>query len=176
MGARAGFDMTTSAENAVILTASDPRWEERFLAERSRLEGVMGEDTPIEHIGSTAIEGLMAKPYIDILVGTLAEKKDAHCLRALQALGYVEEGARPGHRWLCWPIPAQRAYILHLVPYEGSVWKARLTFRDRLRQSAALRQRYATLKRQLAQAHPNDLNTYTAGKRAFVEKVLGSPH
>jgi GrpB-like predicted nucleotidyltransferase (UPF0157 family) len=161
----------TSA-SSVILSPYDPRWPAMFEAERARLHGAIGPDAAIAHIGSTAVPGLEAKPYIDMLVGHSEGRDEAVYRAALLGLGYVEEGARPGHRWLCWPTPAQRTFIVHLVPAGGPVWQARLSFRDRLRQAPALRDAYAALKRELAKAHASDLNAYTAAKFPFVRDVL----
>jgi GrpB-like predicted nucleotidyltransferase (UPF0157 family) len=159
-------------ESSVCLAPYDPRWPAMFEAERARLQAAVGPDAPIAHIGSTSVPGLTAKPYIDMLVGHGDGVDEAACLAALLGLGYVEEGARPGHRWLCWPTPALRTFIVHLVPAGGSVWQARLSFRDRLRQSPALRDAYAALKHELAEPHVGDLSAYTAAKFPFVRSVL----
>lgn len=155
-----------------MLAPADPQWPARFLLECARLQAALGAGTPIEHIGSTSIEGLAAKPYIDMLIGTGSELERAECLRALHGLGYVEEGAHLEHHWLCWPTPGQRVFIVHLVNFDGPIWQARLRFRDRLRESLRLRQAYAALKRDLAEAHADDLDAYTAAKFAFVQQVL----
>lgn len=164
-----------TSESSVRLAPYDPRWPAMFEAERARLHGAIGPDAPIAHIGSTSVPGLVAKPYIDMLVGHGDGVDEAACLAALLGLGYVEEGARSGHCWLCWPTPAQRKFIVHLVPAEGHVWRARLSFRDRLRQASALRDAYAALKRELAEAHSDDLSAYTAAKFPFVKGVLEGP-
>lgn len=163
---------TKSVRPAVKLLRYDPQWPAKFSVERARLHTVLGAETPIEHIGSTSIEGLEAKPIIDILVGSGSSRDEARILGLLLGLGYVEEGARPGHRWLCWPAPEHRTFIIHLVPFAGDIWHARLTFRDRLRQFPELRRAYADLKRGLAKTHADDLNAYTAAKFSFVHGVV----
>jgi GrpB-like predicted nucleotidyltransferase (UPF0157 family) len=164
-----------TSDASVRLAPYDPRWPAMFETERARLQAAVGPDVPIAHIGSTSVPWLEAKPFIDMLVGHGEGRDEAGCLAALLGLGYIEEGARPGHRWLCWPTPAQRRFIVHLVPAEGPVWRARLSFRDRLRQAPALRDAYAALKRELAEAHAGDLNAYTAAKFPFVKGVLDGP-
>jgi GrpB-like predicted nucleotidyltransferase (UPF0157 family) len=158
--------------HAVHLVPFDPCWATRFATERDRLAAALGPEVAIAHIGSTSIEGLAAKPIVDMLVGWRAEADEAVIAATLQALGYVEEGVRPGHRWLCWPAPERRATVVHLVPENGAVWTARTTFRDRLRAHPELARRYAGLKRTLAEAHADDLDAYTAAKFAFVSDVL----
>lgn len=156
--------------DAVVLVPYEPAWPARFEAERDRILGALGTPCVVEQVGSTAIANMKAKPYIDILVGHHGD--EATCLQGLAQLRYTEEGAREGHRWLCWPSPERREFIVHLVPHQGAVWVARLTFRDRLRQSAELREAYVSLKRSLAADHPADLDAYTAGKAAFVRAVV----
>lgn len=159
----------------VRLAPHDPRWSALFEAERARLQAALGPDVQVAHIGSTAVEGLPAKPFIDMLVGHGPAADEARCLEALLALGYVEEGARPDHRWLCWPHPEARTFIVHLVPAGGAVWEARVAFRDRLRQSPDLRDAYAALKHQVAETHGHDLSAYTAAKFPFVRDAIAQP-
>jgi len=127
----------------------------------------------IEHIGSTAVPGLDAKPIMDLMVGTPDSEVFAHVRERLTCeLGYVEEGSLPYHAWLRWPGVGERTFHVHVVHLEGAIWNARIAFRDALRASEALRKRYIALKRELAQAYPTDLGAYTRGKRTFVDEVL----
>jgi GrpB-like predicted nucleotidyltransferase (UPF0157 family) len=128
---------------------------------------------PIEHIGSTSVPGLAAKPVIDMMaaVGGLAESRDA--IPALERIGYCYA---PYHEdvmhWLCKPRPDFRTHHLHLVPYVSSLWVERLVFRDRLRADRLLAEEYATLKRDLAQRYRNDREAYTDAKTPFIKKVV----
>lgn len=146
-----------------------------FAAERDLLADLLapwlaGE---IEHVGSTAVPGLAAKPVIDIMapVHTLVASKDA--IAALQQLCYVYFPHRPTlMHWFCKPSPEFRTHHLHLVPFNGELWRDRLAFRDRLRDDPRLAAEYAALKMSLATAHPTDREAYTEGKAPFVRRVL----
>lgn len=126
----------------------------------------------IEHIGSTSVVGLPAKPVIDMLVGVASPAAHRPSVDHIAGiLGYVEEGCRDGHAWMAWPDPSRRKFIAHIVVHGGDVWNARLTFRNSLRDSAELRSEYLHLKYALAAAYPHDLTSYTHGKRVFVDAV-----
>ena len=164
--------------DAVIeIVAYDPSWPLRFQAERDlmvRLLGVWLVGMP-EHIGSTAVPGLAAKPVIDIMapVRSLAESQDA-VPRAAQ-LGYQHYPYKPEvMHWFCKPSPQWRTHHLHLVPFGSSLWNERLAFRDALRASADLRIEYEALKRSLARRYRTDREAYTEAKSPFIRHVLAA--
>ena len=124
----------------------DSTWPLQFETERDLLKAALrpwltGE---IEHIGSTAVPGLVAKPVIDIMapVDTLESS------------------------------PSHRTHHLHLVPHTSPLWKQRLVFRDALRSNPKLAAEYVWLKLRLAQQFRTDREAYTDGKSAFIENVL----
>lgn len=96
---------------------------------------------PIEHVGSTAVPGLQAKPVIDIMaaIGDLAASRPAIEALKPHRYGYFDYKADEMH-WFCKPSDAERTHHLHLVPFGSSLWRARLAFRDRLRTDAAIRE------------------------------------
>lgn len=153
----------------------DPSWPIAFATERDLIANLLspwlaGE---IQHVGSTAVPGLAAKPVIDIMapVHTLEASKAA--ISVLRQLCYVYFPHRPTlMHWLCKPSPEVRTHHLHLVPYDGEPWRDRLAFRDRLRDDPRLAAEYAALKLSLATAHPTDREAYTEGKTHFVRRVL----
>jgi GrpB-like predicted nucleotidyltransferase (UPF0157 family) len=113
------------------------------------------------------VTGLPAKPVLDLLapVGQLASVPD----EVLVALGYVPDVHRPHEaRWF-WKSPERRTHQLHLTTRGSALWRERLAFRDALRASGALRDRYAALKLSLTELEPSD---YVVGKRPFVAEVL----
>lgn len=129
----------------------------------------------IEHVGSTAVPGLAAKPVIDVMVGVESLDASRAALPLLEALGYTYAPYRADvMHWLCKPSFAHRTHHLHLVPFESALWRDRLAFRDALRADAALARRYEALKRELAAKFRDDREAYTEGKTPFVEAVLAA--
>jgi GrpB-like predicted nucleotidyltransferase (UPF0157 family) len=160
-----------SPDNSVKLVSYNPLWPRDFELEKFRcLERMPA--AKIEHIGSTAVPGLMAKPIIDILAGAPAETDFSEYLLLLKGLGYVQEGLRPGHSWLTSPSPQNRRFILHLVLLGQGEWKRRLAFRDLLQNNLVKAMEYQALKEILAKKHCADLGAYTKAKSAFVNEVL----
>ncbi len=131
----------------------------------------------IEHIGSTAIPGLDAKPVVDVMAG-LSSMADADpCVEPLVGLGYSywAEGAEPHHRLFVRfanPERTARTHNLHLVEAGSWYWEERLLFRDYLREHPETVLAYASLKRDLAGHHRNDREAYTAAKAGFVSEVV----
>ncbi len=164
-----------SGEEPVYLVPSDPAWPRRFEEERARLAVVLRPwlAGPIEHIGSTAVPGLTAKPVIDIMAGVrdLPSSLDARVV--LTSLEYVYFPYRPDvMHWFCKPSPARRTHHLHLVPVGSGLWTERLAFRDYLRSSPAAAAEYAALKASLAARYRFDREGYTDAKGAFVDAIL----
>lgn len=160
----------------ISLADYDPRWAQLFLKEREVLERVLSSwlAGPIEHIGSTAVPGLAAKPVIDIMaaVETLEGSKGA--IVALQGLDYVHFPYRPEvMHWFCKPHPSFRTHHLHLVPCPSALWTERIAFRDRLRSDPEVAADYSMLKQRLAGAFAHDREAYTDGKTEFVSRVVG---
>jgi GrpB-like predicted nucleotidyltransferase (UPF0157 family) len=163
-------------EDAPIqIVAYDSRWARLFLEEQEALRRVLSPwlKGPIEHIGSTAVPGLAAKPVIDIMaaVGTLEESSGA--ILALRSLDYLYAPYRQDvMHWLCKPRPSFRTHHLHLIPYESPLWAARIAFRDRLREDRDIAAEYSALKLSLATSFEQDREGYTEGKSAFVARVV----
>lgn len=164
----------------VHLAPHDPCWAGQFTLERDRLLELMpGQFTAIEHIGSTAVPQLAAKPVIDLLagVGSIAEA-DA-LLDSLCSHGYetsIEFNATlPDRRWLMRHASGRRTHHLHLAVFGGDLWLRWLRFRDLLRADPGIAARYGHLKHELAARHHHDREAYTRAKSAFIDGVLGKP-
>jgi len=121
------------SEAPIHIVPYDPTWVAKFETEKALLETLLApwRRGPIEHVGSTAVAGLCAKPVIDVMVGvsTLAESepaKDALCRAGYQ---YAEYKTDVMH-WFCKPSFAMRTHHLHLIPYGSPLWHDRLKFRD----------------------------------------------
>ncbi|WP_157683502.1 GrpB family protein [Microlunatus soli] len=154
----------------MILVAPRPAdWNLRFGEHTTRIS-TAAPDARIEHIGSTAIGGIASKDVVDILVGT-APPAHSGMVETLTTNGYVLEGERDRHAWLCWPDVACRQVIIHVVDLDGREWHRRLLFRDRLRSDPALAARYQALKLAIA-ADTDNWGEYTARKADFVREAL----
>lgn len=162
-------------EEMISLAPYDPAWPRLFAEERTRLEVVLRPwlAGPIEHIGSTAVPGLTAKPVIDIMAGVRDLESSLEAGRALARLDYVYFPYRPDvMHWFCKPSPERRTHHLHLVPIGSALWSDRLLFRDYLRSTPAAASEYAALKGVLAARYHRDREAYTEAKSDFVGSIL----
>ena len=168
-------DARLGLERGVVrLAPYDPAWAAAFDAEAARIRGTLGPSLPldVEHMGSTGVPGLAAKPVLDILAGYPPGADAAAYVAALVRTGYTHRGEQgiPGREFFRRGEP--RAYHVHLAVRGGAFWRDHLAFRDALRADAALRDAYAALKHDLARRFPRDREAYTDGKTAFVRDVL----
>lgn len=169
--------MSTTAplDEPVRLVPYDPEWPARFERERAALQSAIGPLAigGIHHVGSTAVEGLDAKPVIDILVGVESLDASRACFRPLAELGYLYAPYRSEEmHWFCKPSPAHRTHHLHLVPEGSARFRDELAFRDRLRASPQAAREYAELKHRLASRFEADREAYTDAKADFIRATL----
>lgn len=165
-------------EAPVEIVDYDASWPERFRAERHVLETVLKPwlAGAIEHIGSTAIVGMPAKPVIDIMAGVADLDVSRPAIEAVSKLNYAYFPYRTDiMHWFCKPSAAFRTHHLHLVPVGSRRWEECLAFRDAIRNDPALAKEYAALKIQLATEFRLDREAYTEGKAPFVRRVLCGP-
>jgi len=159
----------------VIIVDYDPTWPDVFDVERARIETALaGLQARVEHVGSTAVPGLCAKPIIDILTGVPDLGVADRCVPALVALGYEyfpqHETTMPERRYLD-RIGEPLSYHLHVVANGGDFWQRHLAFRDYLRAHPAAAAEYDRLKRELAQRYRNDREAYTNAKTGFIRSI-----
>jgi GrpB-like predicted nucleotidyltransferase (UPF0157 family) len=123
----------------------------------------------VEHIGSTAVPGLAAKPIIDLDVVLASSTDLAEAIRLLARIGYGHEGdlGIAGREAFRSPDGEPRHHLYVLIDGADEL-RRHLAFRDALRADDGLRDRYATLKRGLAEAHRHDRSGYTEAKSAFI--------
>ena len=165
----------------VEIVPYDPEWPECFARERDVLQPRLGAVVAggIQHIGSTAVPGLPAKPIIDVMVGVRSLDEARACFAALAAIGYCHWPYRPWQHWFCKPSPSERTYHLHLLAPAHPQFAARLAFRDYLRAHTDTAVAYAALKLELATRYRSDREAYTEAKGAFVrcivERAQGRP-
>jgi GrpB-like predicted nucleotidyltransferase (UPF0157 family) len=174
--------------NVVVVPYSD-QWPERFGILQTELIALFAPDSiAVEHIGSTSVPGLAAKPVIDVLIGapSLAQIESKIKLLGEHGYEYVSkyEVDIPERRYfvkvqVCLPnssraeIPATALRVhVHAVELASRIWCEHLVFRDALRNDALLRARYQTLKLQLAKEFANNKSAYSNAKNPFVEAVI----
>jgi len=161
-------------EAPIEVVPYDPRWPSKFDAERELLQAVLAPwlAGPIEHVGSTAVPGMPAKPVIDIMAAVHGLEASRPAITALAEAGYVYFPYHPDiMHWFCKPSAAFRTHHLHLVPFDSKRWVECLAFRNAIRSNQALAAEYAALKTRLAEQFKFDREAYTDGKAPFVEGV-----
>jgi GrpB-like predicted nucleotidyltransferase (UPF0157 family) len=148
----------------IVIADYDPAWPRRFAVERDRIAAALGERAlRIEHVGSTAVEGLAAKPIVDILVEVASlDGVD------LQPAGYVLRVREEDHRMF--RTPALDVHV-HVWPSGHPDIADQLGFRDRLRASPEDRAAYEALKRELATRDWPDMNRYAEAKGALIRAI-----
>lgn len=163
------------SRSPVILEDYNSSWPSKFDEEKSYLMSIVGDWNfgGIEHVGSTAIPGMVAKPIIDVMFGvkTLEDSKPAIEILLNNGYEYWPYKADVMH-WLCKPSDAFRTHHLHLIPFESPLWKERIKFRELLRSDEHIASQYASLKRELAATHKSDREAYTEKKWPFIQHVL----
>ncbi|HAH05938.1 MAG TPA: GrpB family protein [Elusimicrobia bacterium] len=165
--------MTSESDKHVEVDPYDPRWPSIFESEKSALLALFGDSLQgIEHIGSTAICGLAAKPIIDLMVGARELKVDEAVLLPLRNLGYEHFGEYgiPGRHFFRKGDP--RTHHLHWVQWGGDFWEKQVLFRDYMRAFPKDAEAYERLKKRLAELYRDDRTKYTQSKTEFVEAVL----
>jgi len=138
-------------------------------------EATCGLALEIEHIGSTSVPGLAAKPIIDVGVLLHEPERFQALVAALSSADLVyrgDKGSEGGRLFVRETAPEFRTHHVHVYLRGAPEWERYLVFRERLRASAALRAEYAALKRELAARHADDRFAYTEAKTHFVLKVL----
>lgn len=160
----------------VELSEYNPQWPSMFEEEKFFLIKAIGKWLcgGVEHIGSTAVPGLLAKPVIDIMFGvqTLQESRPAIDLLIKNGYNYFPYKKDVMH-WFCKPSDVFRTHHLHLVPYESPLWKERIKFRDLLIYNQKIANEYAALKQDLAICYKCDREAYTRAKWPFIREALG---
>jgi GrpB-like predicted nucleotidyltransferase (UPF0157 family) len=160
---------------AATVAPYDPEWPRRFGSERTILEETLAVwlDGDIEHVGSTSVPGLAAKPVIDMIAPVRELDAARAAFEPLRALGYEHREHRPeahafhkpgGVAW--W----EETHHLHLAERGSGIWRERLAFRDALRADPALASEYQDWKLREARGGPG--SPYAGSKFPFVARVL----
>lgn len=161
----------------LLVVPYSAKWPKQFEAEQVGLAKVFdGVFCAIEHIGSTAVSGLVAKPIIDIMLGVRSLSEVAVRVGAMEHFGYEympqHERVFPERRFFARPLIRPRQFHVHAVVFGSSFWDEHLLFRDALRADQALARSYASLKQSLAAEFAEDREGYTNAKSPFITSVV----
>ncbi len=165
--------------NKNFLVAYSDEWPRFFIIETQALAVAFGQlPHVIEHIGSTSVPGMRAKPILDIMVGIPRLDDFTQYQPALETLGYdfVPHAGVPGHHIFgrgC--DSSQRTHLLHVVEINSSYWRIPVEFRNALRADALLRAKYAEVKELSAQQAPDSRTRYNELKARFFDELKKRP-
>jgi GrpB-like predicted nucleotidyltransferase (UPF0157 family) len=165
----------------IVIAPYDEKWPLVFDAEKARLDSALGGHAlSIQHIGSTSVPGLGAKPIIDIMIAVRTlEESDQFCIQPIVALGYEyvkEFEQETPHRRYFRKSSADgiRTHHIHMVVINSEWWGNHLLFRDYLRANAESRRAYEAHKRQLAEREWNTGSDYAEAKTDFILRTMES--
>jgi GrpB-like predicted nucleotidyltransferase (UPF0157 family) len=156
---------------AVRIVAYDPIWAESAAAETARIGAALGETARrIDHVGSTAVPGLAAKPIVDLQVSVAAIRPLSIYVVPLENLGYLfaPDPDSPDFHFFGLPAERPRTHHLHVCELGGEDERRHLAVRDYLRAHPEEAVRYAALKYELVSRHPGDRLAYIEGKADYV--------
>ena len=157
----------------IVLVPCHAEWPDTFRLHADRISAALGDPAlRIEHIGSTAVPGLAAKPVVDMLVVVGNSADERTYLQPMLDAGYslrVREPDFEQHRMFRTP---ERDVHVHFLSAGSPEIERYLTFRDALRGSATWRERYQALKQRLAGQDWHDVNAYAAAKTDLIEEVI----
>jgi putative glutamine amidotransferase len=173
-GSRAKPGEVEGRSRTYSLSRYDPAWATRYGAEAARIRAALGEQlVSIEHVGSTSVPGLAAKPIVDIQASVRSMIPRTAYVEPLRALGYhwAIDPWSDEHEYFSRDEANERAFQIH-VCRAGSEWERRhLAFRDWLRDHPEDANAYERLKRELAERHPRDIFTYVDAKTGFIRSI-----
>jgi GrpB-like predicted nucleotidyltransferase (UPF0157 family) len=162
-----------------VVSPYSAQWPEIFRGIREALLDVfLPLGVAVEHIGSTSVSGLAAKPVIDVLLGAQSLRDIESRIGPLGERGYVYvskyEREIPMRRYFVKSPAASLRVHVHGVEIGSPIWRDHLTFRDALRRDTDLRLQYQALKLRLAEEFAGDKSAYTAAKEPFIQSVLAA--
>jgi GrpB-like predicted nucleotidyltransferase (UPF0157 family) len=157
----------------IVVVDYDPAWPERFRREEARIRSSLGEAAlSVEHIGSTSVPGLAAKPIVDILLVVEDSGNEPSYVPALEAAGYVLRVREPDfdeHRMLRTP---EKDVHLHVFSAGSPEIERYLLLRDHLRENEEDRRLYARTKRELASRDWPSMQHYAEAKTGVIEGII----
>lgn len=168
-----GFEIVSasgrSSADPVEVVPYAPQWSTAFAEWCAKLQQALGPvAVSIEHIGSTSVPGLAAKPVIDIQVSVRDLDDEASYVPAIEALGVALRSREPGHRYFRPAGTLPRTVQVHVYQAGSAEARDHLLFRDYLRANASAREAYARMKSDAARLYPNDRIAYNEAKTGFI--------
>ena len=161
-------------DERITICPADPSWSGWFDEEAARLRTVLSGDLvpDIQHIGSTAVPGLDAKPIVDVMIGIDEPGRIAELVACLEELSYESLGEAGVHgRWALRKRDTARPCNIAIVAHEGEWWRINLAVRDFLRTNADAAQYYASAKWHAVNDGADRLLAYSEAKRAVIEMI-----
>ena len=163
------------AKRRVIVLPYDEAWKAAFQTIKEELEGALGElAVAIEHVGSTSVEGLSAKPCIDIDVVIKDYSVFDAVVERLAGIGYVHQGdfgIKEREAFGYSDKPHLQQHHLYVCPQQSAELHRHITFRDFLRQNPEAVQKYGATKEKAAQLYPEDIDGYIEYKSPCIEEL-----
>ncbi len=160
----------------IVIQPYNPCWLTLFAQEKAKIHNSIGKDGVwIEHISSTSVEGLSAKPVIDILIGLENFSVADQFVSPIEALDYYYvadyEDQMPLSKFFFKEENHKRTHHLHLVEMNSPFWKRHMAFRDYLRENETDRKAYETLKKNLSERDWSTRNDYVKAKSGFIRNI-----
>ena len=169
------YDVLGLAKGTVRLLEHNPQWTQLYLEEEKQIRRAIGHlIIDIQHVGSTAIPGIKAKPVLDIIVGVKQLGDALLCQAPLEAIGYDYIANAGLLNDYVFGKGVARTHFLHLVEYMSEEWTNPLRFRDRLRTDAELAKQYERLKEELEEKFGDNPAEYTKAKLRFIHAVIAA--
>lgn len=157
----------------LALVQEHAAWADEFARERERILAILGAHiVAVEHVGSTALPGVPAKPILDIQIGVASFEAAQVCIEPMQSLGYEYRGEYGIPRRHYFAKGAPRTHHVHMLEVDGETWRSMLTFRDALLARPDLAQEYGAAKVELAVTHSNDRTAYQEAKGSVIARLL----
>lgn len=160
----------------VVLVPYDPAWPRLFQEEAERITAAIGAHVlRVEHVGSTAVPNLLAKPVIDIAVAVASEASADACIAPLTSLRYeyrAIHGDDTARRYYVLDRDGRRAVQIHLYILPAPAWEETLRFRDALRADPELQASYMAEKQRVAESVAWNKMAYSIAKGPFIRGVL----
>lgn len=162
-------------ENSVVIEEYSSDWFFQYQKEAMKIREVLSNRIlGIEHIGSTSVEGLGAKPIIDFMVGVSDLNKVDEFIEPLHKINYehVFHKELPNRRFFRKGERGAGTHHLHMYKFGGEDWNNNILFRDYLKTHPDVLIQYCNLKKKLAEEYPNDRAAYTKAKHPFVTQII----
>lgn len=158
----------------VVVLPYDEKWKQDFMAIKEEISAALGDIAiAIEHVGSTSVEGMAAKPIIDIDV-VVKREQIGDAILVLSGIGYIHEGdlGIPGREAFAYEGKEHlQRHHLYVCPEDSAELKRHLAFRDYLRKHPDAVEEYSKIKIEAARLYPEDIDNYIEYKSPVIEKI-----